>query len=91
MAILSITSLAPHLQLRETDNDLIPPLALHLSLLCGLRPIIDQVRAVPLSSILTTSDFIDISFALYHQHLYLLVRSRLEELKITWDDQKWVV
>uniref|UniRef100_A0A8C1E744 Catenin (cadherin-associated protein), delta 2b n=1 Tax=Cyprinus carpio carpio TaxID=630221 RepID=A0A8C1E744_CYPCA len=31
------------------------------------------------SSILTTSNIIDVIFALYHQHLYLLVRSRLEE------------
>jgi len=74
MAILSITSLALHLQLRETDNDPIPPLAPHLSLLCGLHPIIDQVRDAPLFSILTTSDIIDLS-----RRLYLVAGSRLEE------------
>lgn len=77
--ILSITSLALHLQSRETDNGLIPPLALHLSLRCGPRPIIDQVKATPCYSILTAGDIIDISLGLcHHQHLYLFLTGRLE-------------
>lgn len=78
-AILSITSLALHLQSRETDNGLTPPLALHLSLRCGPRPIIDQVKATPRYTVLTAGDIIDISLALcHHQHLYLFLRGRLE-------------